>query len=106
MDRGSSAGENWTVFDFPDQTDDVLGTSFVQWDGGVNYSIHGRSARRLPDLELGELTYSTEWGPPFINVEILADGGYRRDLKIAVDFRIYGDEPSASGDQSSSAEWA
>ena len=58
-----------------------------QWDGGGDYSIHGRSARRLPDIDLGVLFYKSEWGMPRMRIELLADGGYRRNLEVTVRFR-------------------
>jgi hypothetical protein len=63
------------------------GTKEVQWDGGLNFSIHGNSTRRLPDLELYHLTAVPEWGTPEIIVEILADG-YRKVVSLPADFTV------------------
>jgi hypothetical protein len=58
----------------------------VQWDGGATYSIHGHSIRYLPALNLGCLKYVPEWGVPSLSIEILAEGGYRREISLPVCF--------------------
>jgi hypothetical protein len=63
------------------------GTTAVQWDGGLNFSIHGNSIRKLPNLDLDNLTGIPEWGTPEITLEILADG-YRRVVTLPVDFTV------------------
>jgi hypothetical protein len=62
----------------------------VQWDGGPNYSIHGNSTRRLPDLELNDLRAIPDWGPPVLTFEILADG-YRKVVSLPADFKVAGE---------------
>jgi hypothetical protein len=58
----------------------------VQWDGGDAYSIHGHSVRYLPALNLGSLKYVPEWGVPSLSIEILAEGGYRREISLPACF--------------------
>jgi hypothetical protein len=40
------------------------GVTEVQWDGGLNFSIHGNSTRSLPYLDLDHLTAVPEWEHP------------------------------------------
>jgi hypothetical protein len=65
---------------------DVRGVTGVQWDGGPGYSIHGKSVRVLPTLDLGDLRYIPGRGRPTIRFEILAEGGYRREIVTGVRF--------------------
>lgn len=72
----------------------------VQWDGGVDYSVHGRSTRRLPPLQLRKHNYRfVEPGTPRAlgrvyrkpiapgwEIEILAEG-YRRVVIVPVRIR-------------------
>jgi hypothetical protein len=92
---------DWSPVEFID----TLGATVLQWDGGVAYSIHGSSIRRLPTLNFAQVSYVPEWGEPSIEFEMLADGGYRREVSIRVGFRtnsnlsqstdsIGGDKPS------------
>ena len=79
-------GQGWVVIDFAS----TMGVTAVQWDGGPTYSIHGTSIRRLPDLHLGNLqTFPMFGGPPFLMIQILADG-YRKDVKLEVEFSVEG----------------
>ena len=73
----------WTMIDFAT----TVGAMAIQWDGGLAYSIHGHSTRRLPDLHLEDLDVLSQLGPPFLAIEILADG-YRKDITLPVDFIV------------------
>jgi hypothetical protein len=56
----------------------------VQWDGGSEYPIHGKSSRRLPDLDLATL-----FSEPLKNkfkVELLAEN-YRKVIKVVIEFK-------------------
>jgi hypothetical protein len=80
----SEPGPGWVVTDFAS----TMGVTAVQWDGGPAYSIHGNSIRRLPDLHMENLQTSPMFGgPPFLLIQILADG-YRRDIKLEVEFSV------------------
>jgi hypothetical protein len=71
----------WTDIDFAQ----TQGTTAMQWDGGVQ-SIHGYSSRRLPGLNFTGLHTVPVWGEPAFVVELLAEGGYRKEREIAVRF--------------------
>ena len=73
----------------------------VQWDGGVDYSVHGHSIRKLPPLRLKQLTCRTRDPSqppkpgrgvfrkqviPGFEFEILAEG-YRRVVTVPVKIR-------------------
>ncbi len=72
----------WSVID----TDARGRATVVQWDGGGTYSIHGRSTRRLPAVDLGRVLHNPEQGLASIAVEMLAEGGYRREALVPVRF--------------------
>jgi hypothetical protein len=76
----------WVVIDFVNTT----GITAVQWDGGATYSIHGNSVRKLPSLNLQRLVKVSDWPDPQIAIELLADGGYRREVVFPVDFTLDG----------------
>lgn len=65
----------------------TVGITAVQWDGGANYSIHGRSTRKLPVLRMDKLYQIPGYGAPSLAVELLAEG-YRREITIPVDFTV------------------
>lgn len=67
----------WIVIE---ETDDVTAW---QWDGGSDYSIHGHSTRRLPEVSFQGLRYLPNSGPPSITFELLAER-YRREVTIPV----------------------
>jgi hypothetical protein len=71
----------WAEIDFAQ----TQGATAVQWDGG-NQSIHGRSSRRLPGLNFTGLQTVPVWGQPVFVVELLAEGGYRKEREIPVRF--------------------
>jgi hypothetical protein len=79
----------------------------VQWDGGDAYSIHGHSIRYLPALNLRSLQYVPEWGVPSFTIEILAEGGYRREIPLPVGFITTGRSvpPRAQSEDKSAKEW-
>jgi hypothetical protein len=58
----------------------------VQWDGGSDYLVHGHSARRLPDLDLGVILCTGIPETSFLEVHIMASPGYRRTVKVPVVF--------------------
>ena len=59
--------------------------------GGGDYSIHGKSVRKLPDLWLYRLRKVASWPDPLIKVQLLADG-YSKEISIPVEF-VIDDEP-------------
>lgn len=77
----SLESKGWVDIDFAQ----TQGVTAVQWDGG-DYSIHGRSSRRLPGLDFTGLHTIPEWGEPAFVIELLAEGGYRREIEIPVRF--------------------
>jgi hypothetical protein len=105
MANDFSAGSGWAFLDFPDESVNENSPSSAQWDGGANFSIHGHSARRLPDLALGNITYNPAWGTSRIRVEIAADGGYRRRRDIPVYFEIGNAESSILAKNRKQADW-
>jgi hypothetical protein len=79
-DKGmATASPGWEVIEF-ETSGDILD---MQWDGGTQYSIHGDSIRRLPDLSLAGLYYGLVQSKPVILFELLAEG-YRRSVEIPV----------------------
>lgn len=74
----------WVIIDFAN----TIGIKAVQWDGGPTFSIHGHSVRRLPVLDLVRLQQIPPWGKPALAFELLADGGYRREITVPVDFAV------------------
>lgn len=106
VDNGiAHAQKSWNIFRFPDESVGERDAPIFQWDGGGDYSIHGRSARRLPDIDLGVLFYRSEWGMPRMRIELLADGGYRRNLEVTVRFRVDEHSPSISSINGIASEW-
>jgi hypothetical protein len=73
----------WIVIGFAN----TLGITAVQWDGGPNYSVHGKSIRQLPPLDLRPLRQPVDRGPAGLSFELLADG-YRREVLIPVELRL------------------
>jgi hypothetical protein len=79
-DKGAArASPGWEAIEF-ETSGDILD---MQWDGGTQYSIHGDSIRRLPDLSLTGLYYNLIQSKPVILFELLAEG-YRRSVEIPV----------------------
>jgi len=76
----------WVITNFAN----TQGVTEVQWDGGANYSIHGNSVRKLPLLDLANLHKVASWPDPQITVELLSDGGYRKETAFYVDFTVNG----------------
>jgi hypothetical protein len=62
---------------------------FSPFNGGPNYSVHGKSVRQLPPLRLGRLKHLVGDGPPSILFELLADG-YRQEVYMDVDLVVDG----------------
>jgi hypothetical protein len=73
----------WIVIGFAN----TLGITAVQWDGGPNYSVHGKSIRQLPPLDPRPLRQPVDRGPAGLSFELLADG-YRREVLIPVELRL------------------
>jgi hypothetical protein len=80
-----SPSREWVIIEHTNP----VGVTAVQWDGG-SASIHGRSSRQLPMLDLEDLCHIPEWGMPSIRFELLAEGGYQRWITIPVDFKVDG----------------
>jgi hypothetical protein len=76
----------------------------VQWDGGPNYSIHGKSSRHLPDLSLQGIrpyeSFSADETPPQIIIRLLADG-YKREVALPVKF----DSKAGAAPHKPAPEW-
>jgi hypothetical protein len=86
FDQLRNAG--WVITGFSNTN----GVTAVQWDGGPNYSVHGKSVRQLPPLQIQRLIHRDKDGapgfdPPGFWVELLADG-YRRVIFVPVDFVV------------------
>jgi hypothetical protein len=71
----------WADIDFAQ----TQGITAMQWDGG-DQSIHGYSSRRLPGLNFTGLHTVPAWGDPTFIIELLAEGGYRKEREIPVRF--------------------
>jgi hypothetical protein len=92
----------WSVID----TDKNSDATSIQWDGGTAYSIHGHSIRRLPILDLGKIRHSPELGLPSLTVEMLAEGGYQREVLLPVRFIDSGESATGqSTDNDPFVEW-
>lgn len=84
--------ETWTITNIAEISElDGMGKGCmsVQWDGGPTYSIHGNSIRRLPDLDFSDLWVLPGWGSPGLKIILLADG-YRKEVRLPVDFTVDG----------------
>jgi hypothetical protein len=86
-----------------DQSGD--GISALQWDGGTNYSIHGRSTRRLPSLDFGEISYLAERTDPHLVFELLAEGGYHRIISMPVSFEFDSEPSGMTGELGNASDW-
>jgi hypothetical protein len=87
-------GDHWRLISFPD----VLSADrelVLEWTGGLGGMIHGRSSRRLPDLQLGPLARDPSWPVTRLNVEVVADGAYRRAVDIPIHFVVGGSSQAA-----------
>ena len=49
----------------------AIGITAIEWEGGLGYSIHPHSVRRLPGFHLSDLRWKEEWGEPGFIIEIL-----------------------------------
>jgi hypothetical protein len=78
--------EDWTVLDVVD----AIGITAVEWEGGLGYSIHPNSVRRLPGFYVKDLQWKQEWGRPGFIVEILLDT-MRQVYYIPVEFEVNGE---------------
>lgn len=59
----------------------------VQWDGGPNYAIHGKSIRHLPEINLqGLYAIPDDDDPPEMIVRLLADGYSRQAIRLDISF--------------------
>jgi hypothetical protein len=94
LPRGYSASEGWTPIEYAS----TLGITAFQWDGGPMYSIHGRSTRRLPFLNMQKLVYGA--ADAGFTIELLADG-YRREISIPVRFMA----PGMQLEEADAPEW-
>jgi hypothetical protein len=85
-DAKSFDGRSWSFFELPSRVVDAEEAQVFQWDGGADFSIHGHSVRRLPDLNLGSVSYSPKWRTPRMTIEVVADGGFRRNIVMSISF--------------------
>jgi hypothetical protein len=100
LNRDHSLAKEWIVIDFSN-TNGIKG---IQWDGGPTYSIHGRSVRRLPALDLADLTCIPAWGDPAITFEILSDG-YRRETSVPVHFTVDEESQFSTENREEPLDW-
>lgn len=96
-DYESLKGTGWVAIEFVT----TYGVTIVQWDGGSDYSIHGNSVRRLPDLALYKLHTSPN-PDPCLEIDILADG-YNRHIIVPVEFKS--GTPASSADKYATSQW-
>jgi len=79
--KDRSQGPTWKGTHFKTSGMVVLA---AQWDGGSEYTIHGKSTRRIPDLPL--VTLFSERPKSEFKVELLAEN-YRKAVKVAIEFK-------------------
>lgn len=96
------AMRKWEAVDFAN----TVGITAIQWDGGPDYTIHGNSVRHLPIIRWDHLFHIPEWGTPSFVLELLADGGYRREIKIPVDFVVDGESRFPQNECKNPKDWA
>jgi len=84
MDLGKIGvrGPAWTGAAFKTSGTVVLA---AQWDGGSEYTIHGKSTRKLPDLAL--VTLFSEKLTNKFKAELLAEN-YRKVVNVAIEFKV------------------
>lgn len=78
--------DDWAVLDVVD----TIGITAIEWEGGLGYSIHPHSVRRLPGFYLNDLRWKEEWGNPGFTIEILLDN-IRQVSYLPVDFEVNGE---------------
>jgi hypothetical protein len=83
---GSRFLNGWSTLD----TVDTIGTTAIEWEGGLGYSIHPHSVRRLPGFYLNDLRWKEEWGEPGFTIEILLDN-MRHVVYLPVGFEVDGE---------------
>lgn len=77
--------DDWAVLDVID----TIGITAIEWEGGLGYSIHPNSVRRLPGFYLNNLRWKEEWGNPGFIIEILLDN-LRQVVYLPVEFEVDG----------------
>jgi len=92
---------DWTI----NEAITTVGVTVVQWDGGTTYSIHGNSVRQLPSFDFDRLSKLPSASEPTFRIELLADGGYRREVTIPVDFAVDGRSQFGSGNSGEPLPW-
>ena len=78
----------WTVLDAVDG----VGITAIEWEGGLGYSIHPHSVRRLPGFYLKDLRWKEELGDPGFIIEVLLDT-IRQVVYLPADFEVTGELP-------------
>jgi hypothetical protein len=96
-----SQSREWVTVAFAN----TIGITAIQWDGGPSFYIHGRSIRHLPTVNFQGLTQVPNWGDPGLSIELLADGGYRRVVKIPIGFQVGGELTSESAKLDALPPW-
>jgi len=89
-------------------TIDDIGIGTVQWDGGADFVIHGRSVRRVPDFNSGTIMCTMARAIPYFQVQLMASPNYRRSIRIPVAFFTEHSSQAASIGDSANAglsEW-
>jgi hypothetical protein len=77
---GPQEQPGWTDVEYAS----VIGSAAIQWDGGADYLIHGRWARKLPSLDFDAAFECRRDPPPSLIVIIAADGLGPTELRIPV----------------------
>jgi hypothetical protein len=102
--NGDAMGDGWESFEFPDARFGLKDLT-VQWTAGADGLVHGGASRRLPDLQLGSLAHDPSWTPPKLSVEMIADGGYRRQVELDIHFLDEDTGGFLDGGPSKSKDW-
>jgi hypothetical protein len=82
-ESGSLFLGNWSVLDVVD----TIGITAIEWEGGLGYSIHPHSVRRLPSFYLNDLVWNEEWGDPGFIIEIILDN-FRQVVYLPAGFEV------------------
>lgn len=77
-----SASEEWQII----ETDLNGNITAVQWDGGANYMIHGKTYRQVPKLSLEGLNATSTEAAAYISFQLVADGYSREGVKLPFTF--------------------
>jgi hypothetical protein len=91
----------WTVNKRLDNED----ITQIQWDGGPNYSIHGKFGRSLPPLDLAGLyPFPSAKEPKFV-IHLVADGYQPREIPLEAIFTKEGRPGVPPAEPSKKPDW-